>query len=122
MQTDFYRVVGAAVVGVVLSFAIALLLRWRDHRFAKRIQQQIMNDLAAKGMLSRQGEVGLVIRHVYNPEIVDSFIKSFNEAFTKTAYCSEFHNGEVRLWFKIKDVKMAEEVKSELEKAGFYVG
>jgi len=78
-------------------------------------------ELTVKGMFKKQGEVGLIVKHVDNAEIVDEFIRAFNDAYTKTAYCNEFHNGEVRLWFKIEDVKIAEKIKKQLEEAGFYV-
>jgi len=112
-------------LGCLLSSIIlwsVFLLKRREQKIIKRAIENTLNDLTIKGMLKRQGEVGLVIQHVFNPEVVDTFIKKFNEAFTETAHCIELHNGEIRLWFKIADVKMAEKIKDELEAAGFYVG
>jgi len=68
------------------------------------------------------GEVGIVIQNVRNPEITQSFIKKFNEAYEETAGYIDFHSGELRLWFKIENVAMSKELADELEKAGFYVG
>jgi len=114
----FSCLAGLAGGVVCLSFFIAK----HQRKLAEKIRQDTFNDLTARGKLTRQGEVGLVIQHVYNPEIVDAFIEKFNEAYTETAYCMEFHSGEVRLWFKITDVKMTEKIEDELEKSGFYVG
>ena len=71
---------------------------------------------------SKKGEIGLIIKHVDNPEIVDIFLRKFSEAHAETTICSEFYNGEVKLWFKVEDVVMKSKLVGELEKAGFHVG
>jgi len=114
----FICLMGMAGSIISLSYFISKYQR----KLAEQIKQKTLNDLTIKGLIKRQGEVGLVIQHVYNSEIVDTFIEKFNEAFTETAHCMEFHNDEVKLWFKIADVKMAKKIKDDLEKAGFYIG
>jgi len=120
-MVDFFTI-GFFVCAAILSIVgFIYLRRKRDRKIIKIAQKELMNELTVKGMFKKQGEVGLIVKHVDNAEIVDEFIRAFNDAYTKTAYCSEFHNGEVRLWFKIEDVKIAEKIKKQLEEAGFYV-
>jgi len=119
------KVILFALIPAISTVVIVyLLLKWTERSLFKlrnKVREKTMNELTVKGMFKKQGEVGLIVKHVDNAEIVDEFIRAFNDAYTKTAYCSEFHDGEVRLWFKIEDVKIAEKIKKQLEEAGFYV-
>jgi hypothetical protein len=113
---DYISIITFCFLVFLLSFDIGLLLylyiRARREKTAKEVEQK----------KQAQGEVGLVIKHVYNPEIVEAFLTKFSEANSETAICSEFYDGQVRLWLKVEDVALKTKLKKELEKSGFHVG
>lgn len=111
------------VVSVVFCAGVILYLfvrrSWR--RLRERAHRDILKELANKGLIKNQGEVGLTVRKVYNADIVNTFVRKMDEACKETAWNKEFHSGEVKVWFKIEDVFLSPELREDLQKAGYKI-